>query len=109
MGRNERLKLMLNQQNPSLSGRMMVYYDYLNKTRLKKIARIDEDMQALHDLELEHLKETTVLEDKLEKRKREQDPDGESTGSVPGGFAIEAGAVENRVSSFGKEQGIPYG
>ncbi len=72
MGRNERIKLMLNQQNPSLSGRMMVYYDYLNKARLKKIARIDEDMQALHDLELEHLKETTVLEDKLEKRKREQ-------------------------------------
>ncbi|MCF6249777.1 MAG: peptidoglycan DD-metalloendopeptidase family protein [Methylococcaceae bacterium] len=72
MGRNERIKLILNQQNPSLSGRMMVYYDYLNKARLKKIARIDEDMQALHDLELEHLKETTVLEDKLEKRKREQ-------------------------------------
>ncbi len=72
MGRNERLKLMLNQQDPSLSGRMMVYYDYLNKARLKKIARIDEDMQLLHDLELEHVKETTFLENKLEKRKLEQ-------------------------------------
>ncbi|MDP3589074.1 MAG: peptidase M23, partial [Methylobacter sp.] len=33
MGQKEKLKLLLNQQDPALSSRMLVYYNYLNKAR----------------------------------------------------------------------------
>jgi len=72
MGRNERLKLMLNQQDPALSGRVMVYYDYLNKTRLNKIAAIDQDIQVLHGLDIQHSQESALLEKKLVARKQSQ-------------------------------------
>ena len=72
MGRNEKLKVMLNQQDPTLSGRMISYYDYLNKARLEKISRIDEDLQVLSHLESEQAKETALLESKLDKRKQER-------------------------------------
>ena len=58
MGRNEKLKLMLNQQDPALSGRVMVYYDYLNKIRLKEISKINQDLQQLRELEAQRRKET---------------------------------------------------
>lgn len=72
MGKNEKLKLMLNQNDPSLLDRMMVYYDYLNKARLKKISKIDLDLQQLKHLETQRLKETALLERKLEERKLER-------------------------------------
>jgi septal ring factor EnvC (AmiA/AmiB activator) len=72
MGRNERLKLMLNQQDPALSGRVMVYYDYLNKARLNKIVTIDQDIQVLHDLDIQHSQESALLEKKLVARKQSQ-------------------------------------
>jgi len=72
MGRNEKLKLMLNQQDPALSGRVMVYYDYFNKSRLKEISKINLDLRQLRDLEAQRLKEAALLEEKLEKRKLER-------------------------------------
>jgi septal ring factor EnvC (AmiA/AmiB activator) len=69
MGRNEKLKVMLNQQDSALSGRVMVYYDYLNKVRLKEISKINQDLQQLRELETKKRKETALLEGKLEKRK----------------------------------------
>lgn len=71
MGRNEKLKLMLSQQDPALSRRMMIYFDYLNKARISKIVRIDNDLQQLKALEAERLIETELLERKIEKRKQE--------------------------------------
>jgi septal ring factor EnvC (AmiA/AmiB activator) len=72
MGKNEKLKLMLNQQDPSLSGRMISYYDYFNKARIKKIALIDKDLQVLRDLEQQRLVETASLEGKVKERKLER-------------------------------------
>lgn len=72
MGRNEKIKLLLSQEDPSLSGRMLTYYDYLNKTRSKKIALIKQKLQSLHNLEVEYLSETDVLREKSEKIKKEQ-------------------------------------
>lgn len=37
MGQQDKLKLMLNQQDPALSSRIMVYYEYLNKSRLENL------------------------------------------------------------------------
>lgn len=53
-GRGERLRLLLNEQDPAKLGRQMVYYDYLNRARneriqavlghLEEIARLDEEL-----------------------------------------------------------------
>jgi len=72
MGKHEKLKLMLNQQDPALSGRVMVYYEFFNKTRLKKIAEIDNGLQLLRDLELQYQNETELLEKKRVAQKQSQ-------------------------------------
>lgn len=41
MGRQQRLKILLNQEDPAIVSRLMVYYDYLNKARLAEMARIE--------------------------------------------------------------------
>lgn len=68
IGRQEFLKLLLNQQDPAALGRVSTYYDYFNRARseqihtaLKTIARLDtveqqirqqqSELQALHDRE----------------------------------------------------------
>lgn len=51
MGKKEKLKLLLNQQDPVLASRMMVYYQYLNQTRLKKLTAIQARIAELAALE----------------------------------------------------------
>jgi septal ring factor EnvC (AmiA/AmiB activator) len=72
MGRKEKLKLMLNQQDPALSSRMMVYYNYLNKARLRRLADIEDAMSHLGQLDKQKLHETELLEQNLEQKKAEQ-------------------------------------
>jgi murein hydrolase activator len=61
MGKKEQLRLLLNQQDPALASRMMVYYNYLNKSRLKKLADLKSNMAALAKLEQEKHRETELL------------------------------------------------
>ncbi|MCK9619741.1 MAG: peptidoglycan DD-metalloendopeptidase family protein [Methylobacter sp.] len=72
MGQKEQLKLLLNQQDPALSSRMLVYYDYLNKARLAKLANISESMHHLERLGKQQQHETELLEKSLEQKKSEQ-------------------------------------
>jgi murein hydrolase activator len=72
MGQKEQLKLLLNQQDPALSSRMLVYYDYLNKARLTKLAGISESMQHLDRLDNQQRQEAELLEKSLEQKKSEQ-------------------------------------
>jgi septal ring factor EnvC (AmiA/AmiB activator) len=72
MGQKEKLKLLLNQQDPSLSSRMLVYYDYLNKARLVKLVSISETMHHLDQLTKQQQQETEILEKSLEQKKSEQ-------------------------------------
>ncbi len=51
MGRQERLKILLNQQDPAMVSRMMGYYDYLNRARASKMATIREQMDRLAQTE----------------------------------------------------------
>lgn len=73
MGRKEKLKLMLNQEDPALSSRIMVYYDYLNKARLEKLAVIGHAVAELNELERENLNESELLEQALQLKKTEQE------------------------------------
>lgn len=47
MGRQERLKLLLNQQDPATVGRIMAYYDYLGRARAAKMQSLREQLQAI--------------------------------------------------------------
>ncbi len=72
MGQKEKLKLLLNQQDPALSSRMLVYYDYLNKARLAKLAGISDAMRHLDQLDKQQQQEAELLEKNLEQKKSEQ-------------------------------------
>ena len=72
IGQQSKLKLMLNQQDPALSSRMMVYYEYLNKARLEKLANIQKTIRYLDLLDKEKQAETEILEQNLGQKKSEQ-------------------------------------
>lgn len=46
-GREEQLKMVLNQNEPGLLGRMMTYYGYFGRARAEHIAEIDEHLAHL--------------------------------------------------------------
>ncbi|PVZ68133.1 murein hydrolase activator EnvC family protein [Pelagibaculum spongiae] len=50
-GSQEQLKLMLNQQDPQKVGRMLVWYDYFNKARVKAIADLQQSQKKLKQTE----------------------------------------------------------
>ncbi|HYW02622.1 MAG TPA: peptidoglycan DD-metalloendopeptidase family protein [Gammaproteobacteria bacterium] len=50
-GREPRLKMLLNQENPAALGRMMVYYDYFNAERTRRIHALTRKLAALHQLQ----------------------------------------------------------
>lgn len=72
MGQKEKLKLMLNQEDPAQSSRMMVYYDYFSKARLKKLAGIEATLQRLDQLDQQKRQEAEQLAQNLEQTKSEQ-------------------------------------
>jgi septal ring factor EnvC (AmiA/AmiB activator) len=61
IGRQEYMKLLLNQEDPSAVGRSMTYYDYLNRARLKRIDATKATLQKLQSVEQEILSQTTEL------------------------------------------------
>ena len=60
-GQQSRMKLVLNQDDPVQIGRMLAYYDYLNRAQVEKIAGLKQVLKTLDgmqqsiDLELSHL------------------------------------------------------
>ncbi|GMR08681.1 MAG: murein hydrolase activator EnvC [Gammaproteobacteria bacterium] len=50
MGRQEYLKLVLNQQHPAIVGRVMAYYDYLNQARMEVIQIINIKVAEVQEL-----------------------------------------------------------
>ena len=52
VGDQEVLKLMLNQEDPARLGRMMVYYDYLNRARSERVKAVADEIATLADLAL---------------------------------------------------------
>ena len=50
-GRQEYLKLLLNQQNPEKLSRSLTYYDYLSKARFEQVERFNETLSQLAKVE----------------------------------------------------------
>jgi murein hydrolase activator len=51
IGREEPLKLLLNQKDPSRAGRMFAYYSYFGRARADQINRITENLARLDELD----------------------------------------------------------
>jgi septal ring factor EnvC (AmiA/AmiB activator) len=47
MGRQERLKILLNQQDPARVSRVLTYYDYVNRARARRMAEIQRRLERL--------------------------------------------------------------
>ena len=50
-GRQEYLKMLLNQEDPEALGRMLVYYDYMNKARTEKVAKLQQTLKDLENID----------------------------------------------------------
>ena len=87
MGRQETLKILLNQENPATVGRVMTYYDYLNKARSQRIGQLndtiteleqirialDEELARLRSLRTEREQERLALEQSTRQRGQVRD------------------------------------
>ena len=61
MGRQERLKIMLNQQDPAVISRALTYYEYFNRARRQSIGRINQVIAQLTATEAEIAKQERQL------------------------------------------------
>lgn len=50
-GRQEYVKLLLNQQNPEKFSRTLTYYDYLSEARMEQLATFNETLRQLANIE----------------------------------------------------------
>jgi septal ring factor EnvC (AmiA/AmiB activator) len=69
IGREEPLKLLLNQKDPERAGRMFVYYSYFGRARADQIHDIETDVQSIADLDEQVQAEDAKLAE-LEKQQR---------------------------------------
>jgi septal ring factor EnvC (AmiA/AmiB activator) len=60
-GRQEYLKLLLNQQSPEKFSRTLTYYDYLSEARMEQLARFNETLRQLANVEQEIVKQQNQL------------------------------------------------
>jgi len=51
IGREEPLKLLLNQKDPERAGRMFVYYSYFGRARAEQIHLIEKDVESIAQLD----------------------------------------------------------
>ncbi len=72
MGQEQRLKLILNQQDPVISSRIMIYFNYINKERLKNLSNKEAAVKLLGQLDQQKKTETELLQQNLEQKKAEQ-------------------------------------
>jgi len=63
MGHEQRLKLILNQQDPVIAARILVYFNYINKERLKNLSNKEAAVQLLGKLEQQKNTETDPIRD----------------------------------------------
>jgi septal ring factor EnvC (AmiA/AmiB activator) len=62
IGRQEELKLLLNQSNPASLGRTLAYYRYFAEQRIQKIRSIEDDENRLRQLVVEIEQQTRELQ-----------------------------------------------
>ncbi|SNS35511.1 murein hydrolase activator EnvC family protein [Pseudomonas segetis] len=77
-GRQEYIKLLLNQQNPEKFSRTMTYYDYVSKARMEQLNTFNETLRQLANVE----NEITAQQHQLLERKSTLDTQTEKLAQV---------------------------
>ncbi len=72
IGRQEYIKLLLNQQNPATISRVMTYYDYFNAARSKQIAEVNTLLLQIMDDKRQISLTNQTLQDKHYQLKQEK-------------------------------------
>ncbi len=72
MGRQQQVKLLLNQQQPGQIGRMLVYFGYLTEARARRIEDVRRQLARLQAVEASILGKTRELEALRDVRRDEQ-------------------------------------
>lgn len=68
MGRQQQVKLLLNQEEPAAVGRMLVYFSYFSRARQDRIAAMHKTLQALEALEADIEQKNRALLDLQEQQ-----------------------------------------
>ena len=71
IGSQDRLKLLLNQQDPAVAGRLMIYHDYFNRSRVKQLDLIQNTLKKLQQAETEMIAEERKMH-ALQGRKQQE-------------------------------------
>jgi septal ring factor EnvC (AmiA/AmiB activator) len=118
-GREEQLKLLLNQEDPAAFGRMLAYYGYFGRARAARIASINDklehlallgesitaEMSRLQELEARQQKEFARLETAQQERSRavsRVDKQIKSQGSEIKRLQNQAGSLEKLIVELRK-------
>lgn len=72
MGRQEKVKILLNQQDPAVVSRVMVYYDYFNQARIEQMSMIRQSLAELKRIEREIAQEEQRLQQLQAKNNNER-------------------------------------
>lgn len=102
-----RTRLVLNQDDPTRIGRMLAYYEYINRAQVEKITGLREalsvldDMQQSIDAEIAHIsglqaEQGEVLDDLEEQREERSELLGEIEGQIGSGEKALAELERNR-------------
>lgn len=60
----EKIKLLLNQEEPAKLGRTLMYYDYVHRARLEEIKKVSSVLQSVRILQEEIAQEKNAIENK---------------------------------------------
>jgi len=104
IGREEHVKLLLNQQDPARLGRMLIYYGYFGRARAERIAAIRAELARLAELGAalqEQTRRLAVLEERARTELAALQDARRDRGRVLGELEHR---LENRVASLAKLQ-----
>jgi septal ring factor EnvC (AmiA/AmiB activator) len=73
MGRQQQVKLLLNQEQPSAVGRMLVYFGYFSRARLQRIEAISASLEQLRLVEESIARKTASLTDLRASQQRQSE------------------------------------
>jgi len=71
MGRQEQFRILLNQQDPATVSRMLAFYDYLNRERVRRMQDIRHKLEELADTRRDLIEQQQQLEH-LQKEREER-------------------------------------
>ena len=107
MGRQQRLKILLNQQDPAIVSRLMVYYDYFNEARLRQMGRIRQAMDGLQQMRVEISNERAQLLDLESRELAEQtqlEANRQQRQEVVDSLGLEMRDMSDRLAALMKDQ-----